>query len=188
MASRRWRQTGGSVHRRRAVGLEADCPWLQDSVLSLACSPSLLTRSGCYLGPPHTTFCLFMPQRSSSILSQVALLEQVEALVPMLDSTHIKGTFWGLHLLLLIGEVGWAGLPEISSALPPCLYPHLREFSATCTRIKICQGMSSASGTQAVWPKDTQGKPSGLPLDFFCFLPRPLQHLSFRVLQGQVLL
>lgn len=38
------------------------------------------------------------------VLSQVALLEQVNALVPMLDSASIKGTPVGLHSTLMLGE------------------------------------------------------------------------------------
>lgn len=58
------------------------------------------------------------------ILSQVALLEQVDALVPMLDSTHIKGTFWGCISSALHGEVGgWAGLLWAQTGSAPCLYP-----------------------------------------------------------------
>lgn len=118
------------------------------------------------------------------ILSQVALLEQVDALVPMLDSTHIKGTFWGCISSALHGEVGgWAGLPWAQTGSAPCLYPHLRVL-ATCTGIKIARAESSASELGQFGPKDTQVSPvtshSRIPSVFY---PTP-QHLSFRVLQG----
>lgn len=45
---------------------------------------------------PHCVpFSVCAPEEQF-ILAQVALLEQVEALVPMLDSTHLKGTSLGL--------------------------------------------------------------------------------------------
>lgn len=40
------------------------------------------------------------------ILSQVALLEQVNALVPVLDSASIKGTPMGLQSMLALGGAG----------------------------------------------------------------------------------
>ena len=49
------------------------------------------------------------------ILSQVALLEQVEALVPMLDSTHIKGTSLGLQLHYSTWGGGWMGRTSLGS-------------------------------------------------------------------------
>ena len=114
----------GSVHRKKgAVGRVAapgsrtqSSPWP---------GPQLLTQEWLCLGPPHCYSLSVHAAEEQFILSQVARLEQVEALVPMLDSTHIKGTFWGCISSALRGEVGCAGLPWDQTGSAPCLYPHL---------------------------------------------------------------
>ena len=49
------------------------------------------------------------PAEEQFILSQVALLEQVDALMPMLDSASIKGTPLGLQLHSRAWGGGWWG-------------------------------------------------------------------------------
>lgn len=52
------------------------------------------------------------------ILSQIALLEQVEALVPMLDSAHIKGTSLGLQLYYSAWGGGWMARTSLCLRCP----------------------------------------------------------------------
>lgn len=55
---------------------------------------------------PGPACCYFLSVHAAEeqfILSQVALLEQVEALVPMLDSTHIKVPSGVASPLLYVG-------------------------------------------------------------------------------------
>lgn len=97
----------------------------------------------------------------------------------MLDSTHIKGTFWGCISSALRGEVGWAGLPWAQTGSAPCLYPCLGVL-ATCTGIKIAKAESSASELRQFGPKDTQVS----PVASHSRIPSVLPHPSASVLQG----
>lgn len=58
------------------------------------------------------------------ILSQVALLEQVEALVPMLDSAHIKGTspLFCLERWVDGQDFPVPQVPWVQASSAPCLY------------------------------------------------------------------
>lgn len=77
-------------------------------------------------GPRLTaTFCLFMPQRSSSFSRRLHSWSRCEALGAHADSTHIKGTFWGcISCSTWGGRMGRTSWDQTGSA--PCLHPHLR--------------------------------------------------------------
>lgn len=58
---------------------------------------------------PSPLLSCLCPAEEQFILSQVALLEQVNALMPMLDSASIKGTPLGLQLHSRAWGGGWWG-------------------------------------------------------------------------------
>lgn len=100
----------GNVHiAKGAVGRLA----APSSRLSHLISP--LHGSGCAQARLTATAFSVYASEEQFILSQVALLEQVEALVPMLDSTHIKGTSLGLQLHYSTWGGGWMGRTSLGS-------------------------------------------------------------------------
>lgn len=93
MASGEVEADWGSVHKKEKGAVGSDCPGSRTQSSPWP-GPQALTQEWLCLGPPHCYF-LSVHAAEEQFILQVALLEQVEALVPMLDSTHIKGTFWG---------------------------------------------------------------------------------------------
>uniref|UniRef100_A0A9L0J8N9 Dynactin subunit 3 n=1 Tax=Equus asinus TaxID=9793 RepID=A0A9L0J8N9_EQUAS len=104
---------------------------------------------------PDASKLQFILAEEQFILSQVALLEQVEALVPMLDSAHIKGTSWAVAALLCLGTWGM-GKTSLCLRFLRLGLGLLLVFTltlggpATCIGVKIARVESSISEPQAV--------------------------------------
>lgn len=112
------------------------------------------------------------------ILSQVALLEQVEALVPMLDSAHIKGTSLGLQPHCSTWGCGWMGrLPWAQFHSAPSLhaYPALG--------LKLSGRRTQFQNLRQFGPKDTFVSPAAPNSGILSIFYSTPQHLSCRVLQ-----